>query len=94
MGQYGGNGSSGFSSITGGGMDPLTGGASPSTNCFQQKQQPSTSSGSGLPAHTLLHCPCTSYLAFDNAPNVDALRRKLLEFNALLRAQVRSTQTV
>ncbi|MEW5319781.1 MAG: hypothetical protein WDW38_010909 [Sanguina aurantia] len=87
MGEFGGN--NGFSSITGGGMDPLTGGSgSSSSRQQQQQQQQASTSASGPPAHTLLHCPATAYLAFDNAPNVDALRRKLHEFNALLRAQV------
>jgi phospholipase A-2-activating protein len=51
--------------ITGGGVDPFTGGASSSRG----------SGGGGLPAHSLTHVPCHTYLTFDNVPNLEVGRR-------------------
>ena len=36
---------------------------------------------------SLTHVPARFYLAFDNAPNLDALKRKLAEFNATVLQQ-------
>lgn len=56
--------------ITGGGVDPFTGGAAPATA--------SASVRPGPPSHV----PCHTYLAFDTAPSLEALTRKLREHNA------------
>ncbi|GLC42085.1 hypothetical protein PLESTB_001066500 [Pleodorina starrii] len=58
--------------ITGGGVDPFTGGGG------------GGSSGAGLPFHSPTHIPCHTLLTFDNVPNLEALGRKIREFNSAL----------
>ncbi|GFR47642.1 hypothetical protein Agub_g9384, partial [Astrephomene gubernaculifera] len=59
-------------SITGGGVDPFTGGGGSS----------SSRSAGGLPAFIPTHVPCHTLLTFDNVPNLEALGRKIREFNS------------
>ncbi|GIM16453.1 hypothetical protein Vretimale_19091 [Volvox reticuliferus] len=68
-------------SITGGGVDPFTGGSS------------GGQTSSGFPAHTLAHIPCHTLLTFDNVPNLEALGRKIREFNAALSSPQQLSET-
>ncbi|GLI62315.1 hypothetical protein VaNZ11_004922, partial [Volvox africanus] len=69
-------------SITGGGVDPFTGGGGGGGQ-----------TSSGFPAHTPTHIPCHTFLTFDNLPNLEALGRKIWEFNSSLSSPQQLSET-
>ncbi|PNW78780.1 hypothetical protein CHLRE_09g389912v5 [Chlamydomonas reinhardtii] len=76
--QLGGAAGAGPMDVTGGGVDPFTGGGGARSGA--------------LPAHSLTHVPCHTYLTFDNVPNLEALGRKIREFNGALAAPQQLTE--
>ncbi|GIL66282.1 hypothetical protein Vafri_19894 [Volvox africanus] len=70
-------------SITGGGVDPFTGGGGGGGG----------QTSSGFPSHTPTHIPCHTSLTFDNVPNLEALGRKIREFNSSLSSPQQLSET-